>query len=203
MLSLYINAEEILVKRKRIPVGLNIRLTSGEDLLISGANGSGKTMLFKALAGLIPFTGEFRIENEKEPTQNQNLISFCIENYFEPNLTASDNLAIARYIKNDRTQFINNLMEGLNFSTQLNKKCGSLSAGNKKKLHIIAAFVGQPKMVFLDEPFANLDENSAGSLLNWFKDHLSHGGILIYNDPAADSVVRAKYSYKLPGHEAS
>lgn len=195
-----IDIQEVYVKKLVIPVRLDLTLNPGDDLLVTGDNGSGKTMCFKALAGFVNYSGKVAVNGETDPEEYRKELGLYIEDYFDPSMTTRRCLELAKEVKGRdqldeaRTQA---MIDGLNFGPQLKKKYGALSKGNKKKLHLIVAFLGHPLGVVLDEPFANIDENAATFLQDWLAQYLSNGGILLYNNPVDLPFLSPKFRHHI------
>lgn len=135
---------------------------------LKGENGSGKTTLMKSVAGLVPFDGQIAVNGIDIRRQRDNYMR--VVNYAEAEplypafLTGND--LIDFYIdtkKGDR-----NLVEDLSVHLGVDKyaasKVGTYSSGMTKKLSLLLAFVGYPKLILLDEPLITLDQQSVQTL---------------------------------------
>jgi len=145
---------------------ISIKMDKGKVYGFQGYNGSGKTMLMRAICGLIsPTKGEVIIDGKPLGKNNSfpESIGILIENPgFLPYYSGFENLKIIAQIKrriSDET--IRKTMSKLGLDPYDKKKFGKYSLGMKQKLGIAAAIMEEPKIVILDEPFNALDEKSA------------------------------------------
>jgi ABC-2 type transport system ATP-binding protein len=129
---------------------------------IVGQNGSGKSTFFKSLAGIIPFEGLIKFNGY---LPNQRACKYLV-NYSEAEPTFPDFLtgfeilefiAKAKKAPNGQLQLIAQKL-GLELFWQQN--VGSYSSGMLKKISIVGGFLGNPKLIILDEPFILIDATS-------------------------------------------
>jgi ABC-2 type transport system ATP-binding protein len=146
-----------------------LRITENESFGLVGNNGAGKTTLFRMLLDLVrPNNGEIIINGQDVKNSNEwkNYVgSFLDEHFLIPYLTPDEyfNLVgeLHGYGKEDLKIFLNQFEEFFNGEIISRKKyLRDLSKGNIKKTGIVAALIGQPQIVVLDEPFENLDPTS-------------------------------------------
>ena len=155
--------------KRQILDNINFDLSSGEIVGLLGPNGAGKSTVFNLLIGLIkPNFGKIFIQN-KDVTNypiyaraKKFKIGFVPQNggYFH-DLTLIENLkAVGEIIINDRRQLeerINNLLVKFELENVKEIKAKFLSGGQKRKLVICMALLGDPKILLCDEIFAALD----------------------------------------------
>ena len=144
----------------------NIDIKTGQSFGLVGNNGAGKTTLFNILLDLIrPTTGAI-INNDIQVNKNESWKnftgSFIDESFLIGYLTPEEYFDFIGDLrgmnKADVKKFLSQFDEFFNDEI-LNKKkyLRDLSKGNQKKAGIVAAMMGNPQVVILDEPFANLD----------------------------------------------
>lgn len=144
---------------------INIELTSGHIYGFQGKNGCGKTMLMRAISGLIhPSSGQVIIDNKvlgKDISFPGNM-GLLIENPgFINSYSGPKNLKILSAIrKKINTNDIINTFNLVNLEYDEKKKYKKYSLGMKQKLGIAAAIMENPDLIILDEPFNALDETS-------------------------------------------
>jgi ABC-2 type transport system ATP-binding protein len=153
----------------------NLAIGQGESFGLVGNNGAGKTTLFRMLLDLIrPTAGEIRI-NGKNVQGNDEwksyVGSFLDENFLISYLTPDEYFSFVGklhgYSEADIKTFLIPFEELFNDEITGKKKyISDLSKGNLKKVGIAAAFIGQPQIIVLDEPFENLDPTSQIRLKN-------------------------------------
>ena len=141
-------------------------INSGQTFGLVGNNGAGKTTLFSALLDLIkPTTGEVlnnginvrTSEDWKSFTSafldESFLISYLMPEeyfYFVGELRSFSKKQVDEFLKQFEDLFNGEILGGKKFIRDLSK-------GNQKKVGIVAALIGDPEVIILDEPFANLD----------------------------------------------
>lgn len=141
--------------------GLTLAVPRGECFGLLGVNGAGKTTTFSMLTGEVPMTrGVASIAGHDVASDMENarrLIGYCpqFDGLIEL-MTGYELLAMYARLRGvpekDIKGTVNDLVEGLMLEKHAHKKCGAYSGGNKRKLSTAVALVGQPPIVFLDEP---------------------------------------------------
>lgn len=158
-----------IIKNKVILDNVNLSLSSGKIYGFYGRNGSGKTMLFRAISSLIyPTTGDVLIDDTSIINDEYDLRNFgiLIENPdFYPHLTGFQNLDMLYKINNkDNEQYICSLLQEFDLLEAKDKKFKEYSLGMKQKLRIIQAIMENQQIIILDEPTNGLDETSIKKL---------------------------------------
>lgn len=143
-----------------------LEIRKGESFGLVGNNGAGKTTYFNLILDLIqPTTGKI-INNEIQVNKSEDwkpfTAAFIDESFLIGYLTPEeyfDFIAKLRGVNQvDLSQFLEQFEELFNGEILGQKKyLRDLSKGNQKKAGIVAALIGQPEVIILDEPFANLD----------------------------------------------
>ena len=134
-----------------------------------GPNGAGKTTLIKLISTLaIPSSGEveiFGIKISEEAENARNFLSVVLHpSLLYPELTVQDNLKFVASCYGISKEKINTILQDLNLITFQNYKVKNLSQGTRKRASLAKALITSPKILILDEPFANLDFASVGIL---------------------------------------
>jgi ABC-2 type transport system ATP-binding protein len=131
---------------------------------VTGPNGSGKTSLLKMISGLIPFSGDIDLEGvhiRQNPFQYRKLVGSAeAEPSYPAFLTGRELIGFYQEIRKAATSQINRLVDRLGFGQFLNTQVGTYSSGMIKRLSLLLAFIGQTKLILLDEPLATLDEEA-------------------------------------------
>jgi putative ABC transport system ATP-binding protein len=165
----------------------DINLKSGENLLILGDSGIGKTTLLHILSGLLKInSGSIELFG-KEITQFSSfqLDRFRRDNigvvfqkpHFINSLTVKENLQLAQYIANKKdNERIDNVLKNLNIFEKLNKKINELSQGEKQRVSIALAIVNSPKLILADEPTSSLDDDNTFNVIKLLKKQASDFG---------------------------
>lgn len=162
------------IKKNIVLENINMKLYRGKIYGIRGVNGSGKTMLLRAISGLIsPNQGEIIIDKKvlhKEISFPQS-IGILIEGLgFLPNYSGRKNLEIISSIKdiiNDEDIRNSMSLVGLDYADK--RKYKEYSLGMKQKLGIAQALMENPDLILLDEPTNALDESSIKNIVEIIK----------------------------------
>ncbi len=171
-----------LTKRYGKTTVLNIadlEIPKGQSFGLVGNNGAGKTTYFNLLLDLIaPSTGKI-INNGVQVNTSEDwkpfTAAFIDESFLIGYLTPEEYFYFIGELRNqskaDVDEFLQQFTEIFNDEI-LNKKkyLRDLSKGNQKKAGIIAALIGNPEVVILDEPFANLDPTTQIRLKKMLKE---------------------------------
>ena len=146
-----------------------LSISKGEHFGLVGNNGAGKTTLFSLLLDLIQAsTGTVTIggvEVAKSEVWKKQTAAFIDENFLIDYLTPEEYFEFVAQLRKVDTQTLNGFLgrfeEFFNGEVLNQKKyIRDFSKGNQKKIGLAAAFIGQPELIILDEPFANLDPSS-------------------------------------------
>jgi ABC-2 type transport system ATP-binding protein len=151
----------------------NLAIPKGQSFGLVGNNGAGKTTFFSLLLDLIqPTTGSI-INNEVQVNTSENwkpfTASFLDESFLIGYLTPEEYFYFIGDLRGQNKADVDALLkehsEFFNGEILKNKKyLRDLSKGNQKKVGIIATLIGNPEVVILDEPFANLDPTTVSRL---------------------------------------
>ncbi len=146
--------------------GLTLSVRPGELFALLGVNGAGKTTAIKMLACLArPTGGDALLMGSSivhQPGEVRRLIGISPQDTaVAPNLTVEENLAmmcgVYGYDKQAQKEKLAALTEEFHLQEVLHRRAGKLSGGWQRRLSIALALVGQPQILFLDEPTLGLD----------------------------------------------
>lgn len=163
---------------------ISLQMESGKIYGFQGKNGSGKSMLMRAICGLIhPTEGSIKIDEKLMGTD----ISFpesagiLIENPgFISSYSGLQNLKLIASIKRQvKEEYIKELMERFHLDLADKKAYRKYSLGMKQKLGIIAAIMEMPELIILDEPMNGLDEESIEILKDMILELKEKGKLII------------------------
>jgi len=163
---------------------INIKMTRGKIYGLKGKNGSGKTMLMRAICGLIlPTEGEVIIDGQvlgKDISFPNSLGALIESPGFISNYSGFKNLKILSEIqgKIDDNK-INEVLTMVGLDPKEKKKFKKYSLGMKQKLGIAAAIMEEPEIIILDEPTNALDESSVISLRKTLQKYRDAGALII------------------------
>jgi ABC-2 type transport system ATP-binding protein len=166
----------------------NLEIPKGQSFGLVGNNGAGKTTFFSLLLDLIqPSTGTI-INNEIQVNTSENwkpfTAAFLDESFLIGYLTAEEYFYFIGDIRGQNKADVNTLLnkyeEFFNDEILRNKKyLRDLSKGNQKKVGIIATLIGNPEVIILDEPFANLDPTTVSRLKKIIKELAENPAITV------------------------
>lgn len=155
-----------LLEKKVAVRNISFGVNKGDCFGLLGTNGAGKTTTFKIMSGEIqPTTGKVKINGMDVATEMmkiRHLIGYCPQfDALLNNLTAREHLELYAAIKgipvDMRERLISEKLTQLNLTKYENVQAGTYSGGNKRKLSVAIALLGNPPIVFLDEPSSGMD----------------------------------------------
>lgn len=163
-------------KKNKVAVDdISFSVTNGEVFGLLGVNGAGKTTTFKILSGeLKPTSGAAYIANHSVVDQIESArkyIGYCPQfDALLENLSVSEHLALFAAIKGipeaKQQDLIEKKMLEMDLKRFENVLAGQLSGGNKRKLSVAIAMIGNPPIVFLDEPSTGMDPEARRFMWN-------------------------------------
>ena len=171
------------LKGRNVLDNVSYKFEGGNIYGLYGRNGSGKTMLMRAVAGLIfPTSGEVIIDVKvlhKEISFPKDMVVIIENMELMPQYDAYDNLKILGKIRKTATDDdINSTLEKVGLHDVKGKKVRTYSLGMKQKLAIAQAIFEHPKLLLLDEPTNALDEESINDIRKLLLE-LKEKGVLI------------------------
>jgi putative ABC transport system ATP-binding protein len=181
--------------------GVNLEVARGEFLAIVGPSGSGKSTLFHIIGGLTPPTsGRVRVADHElaelsdagRTRLRKSTVSFVFQKFnLLPNLTAADNIAVARHLagKNHVADpKFEETLALLGIANRLGHKPAALSGGEQQRVAIARAIVNHPAILLADEPTGNLDSENSKAVLEVLRDlneRLGQTILMITHNPEA------------------
>ncbi|MCG6139019.1 ABC transporter ATP-binding protein [Leptospira mtsangambouensis] len=193
---------------------ISFRIETGEFVAIIGPSGSGKSTLLGVAAGLDkPDTGVVALDGTDLTKENEsNLadlradkIGFIFQNFqLLPGLNAIENVGIPLYLKSSLTEAeilkkSEKILESVAMSHRATHFPKQLSGGEEQRIAIARSFVNDPKVIFADEPTANLDFKNSKTVLDLLLYRNKEQGttlVVVTHDPdvakLADRVLEMK-----------
>ena len=166
----------------------NLDIPKGQSFGLVGNNGAGKTTFFSLLLDLIqPTTGYIKNKNvlvHESEDWKPFTSSFIDESFLIGYLTAEEYFYFIGELRGENKSDVDSLLaqfEDFFHDEILGKKkyLRDLSKGNQKKAGIVAALIGNPEVIILDEPFANLDPTTQMRLKGIVKDLAEKQGVTV------------------------
>ena len=148
--------------------GLDLEIYPGECFGLLGPNGAGKTTTIEILEGLLaPTSGEVEILGMTWPGHERELREWLgislQETRLSEKLTVRETIALFASFYHHPAS-VQNVLEELSLTEKADALVGKLSGGQKQRLAVATALVGNPKILFLDEPTTGLDPQSRRQL---------------------------------------
>ena len=190
--------------------GINIKIYSGEYIILFGPSGSGKTTLLNMIAGLDKATsGNILIRSEDATKASSNTlaenrltkIGMVFQDFdLIPAMTALENVSLPLIFKNvslkHRLQKAKELLIEMGLENRIYHRPVELSGGEQQRIAIARALVNNPYILLIDEPTGNLDSHCASEIMKII-DKLNHKSkrtiILVTHNPnylgLADRVI--------------
>jgi putative ABC transport system ATP-binding protein len=192
--------------------GVDLTVPKGHFLSIVGPSGSGKSTLFHIIGGLTPPTsGSVQVGDQdlskmtdaERTCMRRRTVGFVFQKFnLLPNLTARDNIAVARYIGGSAPQptaEFTEVLRLLGIADRLDHKPNALSGGEQQRVAIARAIVNHPAILLADEPTGNLDTENSRAVLEVLRDlnrRLGQTVLMITHNPEAaafgDSTVHMR-----------
>lgn len=179
----YIRLKDVYktMKGTQVLKGVNLTVEQGDIVGIRGINGSGKTMVLRAIAGLIRVEGSVEIGGKKmEPGECPKDIGVLIEMPgFLPEFTGKKNLQLLGMLQEGVTEEdIEEAMNAVGLDPKDRRHYKKYSLGMKERLGIAQAILKKPKLILLDEPTNGIDSDGIQMLEELLR-HLKEAGSTI------------------------
>lgn len=180
---------------KTVFKNLNLNITSGSSLIITGGNGSGKSTLIKILSNLMrPSSGEITISEDSSEIPKENwfmktgLISPYLNLYDE--LTGFENLDFFFKLKSEDLsnidEKINSLLNEVSLYDKRNEYYKNYSSGMKQRLKIAFSIINNPEILLMDEPRSNLDKAGVEIVKKFALNQKKYGILIIATNDDED-----------------
>ena len=164
---------------------LNVRVYAGEFFGVFGPNGAGKSTFIRLLTGQFkPSLGRVEVLGIDAETESQRLkanIGIVPESESPPSyLTPAEFLEFVCTLRGifDINEKVEYWINWFGLQEKRNTMCRDLSKGQRQKVMLASAFIHEPKLYFLDEPFANLDPIYQRKCREWLLNHVAEGGTI-------------------------
>ena len=175
--SYFIDSNEIEVLK-----GINLTISRGDLVAISGKSGAGKSTLLQIIASLDSQSSGSLFYDDKDSTtfKNNDLSKVRLNNFgfvyqfhhLLEDLNVLENILIPLEISNKSSDnsAVLDIIEEVGLTSRINHLPWKLSGGEKQRVAIARALINKPNFIFLDEPTGNLDQENAGIIQNLLLD---------------------------------
>lgn len=169
---------------------INLEVQAGDLFGFIGQNGAGKTTTLRSIAGILTFdSGTITVDGfdvNKEPVKAKKQMAFLPDNpdlyEFMTGIKYLNFIAdIYEIGKEKRETLIKKYADAFELTQDLGNAISSYSHGMKQKLALISAFIREPKLLLLDEPFVGLDPKAAFTMKQFLAELCQNGGAVFFS----------------------
>jgi putative ABC transport system ATP-binding protein len=180
--------------------GVSVDFMSGEFTAIMGPSGSGKSTLMHCCAGLdrlssgSVFLGQTDLSSLKDDDLTRlrrDRLGFVFQAFnLIPTLTAKENIVLPMRLAKRAysSEVFDSVIETVGLHDRLDHRPSELSGGQQQRVAVARALLGQPEILFADEPTGNLDSRSGAEVLRFLREAASRYGqtiVMVTHDPSA------------------
>ncbi|QIL50703.1 ABC transporter ATP-binding protein [Weissella coleopterorum] len=147
---------------KKVVKNVDLSINNGEFIAFLGPNGAGKSTMIQLLTTLIPASsGQIKIKginiqkNKKQLRKNIGIV--FQQSILDYDLTVLQNLQLSQQLVHANQRYFNKIVELFKLTNILQQKIATLSGGQRRRVDIAYVLLGQPAILFLDEPTNALD----------------------------------------------
>ncbi|WP_298713558.1 ATP-binding cassette domain-containing protein [Chitinophaga sp.] len=180
--------------------GVDLDLHKGENIVVLGRSGTGKSVLIKIIAGLLkPDAGTVNVLGQEVPAlgtaelrELRLKIGFCFQNgALYDSMTVGENLAFPlkrndpKMTADQRRRLIDIVLDAVGLSQTINQMPAELSGGQRKRIGIARTLILRPEIMLYDEPTAGLDPitcTEINDLINEVQKRFKTSSIIITHD---------------------
>ncbi len=183
------------IEGKRVIDNLNMTIREGDIYAFVGRNGVGKTTTIKSIVGINHITeGDIlldKISIQKDPIKYKKMLAYVPDNpilyEYLTGIQYLDFIAdIYEMTSKEREEGIEKYAKKFELYDELGNLISSYSHGMKQKLVLIAAFMHEPKLYVLDEPFVGLDPKASFVLKELIREKAKEGRIIFFSTHVLD-----------------
>lgn len=169
---------------------LSLHIEKGMIYGFIGHNGAGKTTTLKSVVGILPFDeGEIWVDGmsiQKNPLECKKKMAYIPDNpdlyeYLSGIQYLNFVADVYKVSQADREQRIKKYADMLELTDDLAQPISAYSHGMKQKLAVIAAFIHEPQLMIMDEPFVGLDPKASHLLKQMMRDMCDRGGAIFFS----------------------
>lgn len=174
-----VNVNNLSIKFKDTVIleDINFSVQKGEIVTLLGQSGCGKTTILRTIAGLQrEHEGNICIGDicvsSKDVYEQDREVGYIFQDYaLFPHLDVEENISFAldKLSRKDRNKRVSELLEQFDITAHRKKQIHQLSGGQQQRVAIARAMANKPKILLLDEPFANLDSQLRYKTKMWIK----------------------------------
>lgn len=176
-MSLHVKNLSYSLGTKELLKSIDFDANEGNVLGIIGPNGAGKSTLLKHISAILPISqNQICLENEDfsklKPRELAKFVAYLAQFSASPRMSVLETLELGRRAysgmilsKEDKTKLAQ-MIEQFHLETLLSQDIGTLSGGERQKVHIASSLLQEPKILLLDEPISHLDPKNQQEMLS-------------------------------------
>lgn len=171
---------------------VSFTIEAGEAVALWGSNGAGKTTTLRCILGVQSFAGELSVNgiNVREDGKSARAqIGYVPQEAVFYNMTVHETLIFYSRLKKADPDQIPAVLGQVNLEVQRNKRVETLSGGMKQRLALAVALLGNPPVLMLDEPTANLDVAAQRDFMHMIQSLNAAGKTIIFSSHRLDEVT--------------
>jgi ABC-2 type transport system ATP-binding protein len=189
-----IKASKLVVRKGRVPIlnELSFEVQSGTVTGLIGPSGSGKTTLMRSIIGVQASSGELTILGQKAGSKElRHKIGYVTQSpAVYPDLTVEQNLQYFGELVGADKNKVDRTIGQVRLQKQKKQLVESLSGGQKARVSLAIALLGEPELLVLDEPTVGLDPILRNELWDLFTDLAKSGKTLLISSHVMDEAER-------------
>jgi len=189
-----VDAKKLVVQKGHSKVlnGLTLGIHEGRITGLVGPSGSGKTTLMRAIVGVQKYDGKLSVLQENAGDKSlRPKIGYVTQNpAVYGDLTVSQNLAYFAAVAGVKKSEIKDAIEKVQLTQFAHRLVGSLSGGQRARVSLAVALLGDPELLILDEPTVGLDPILRSELWTQFADLAKAGKTLLISSHVMDEAER-------------
>ncbi|MAO82422.1 MAG: hypothetical protein CMH50_00850 [Myxococcales bacterium] len=160
--------------------GLSLQLNAGEMVSVVGSSGVGKSSLLRAIAGFLrPLEGQILLTGEvvNAWSPQRRRVGMVFQDFaLFSHMSVADNVGFGVKGQPEAVGRVQALLERFDLADFGQRLPAQLSGGQQQRVGLARALAPRPKLILLDEPFANLDTDLRQELGVWFRDQIQSEG---------------------------
>jgi ABC-type multidrug transport system ATPase subunit len=147
---------------------LTLTVAPGGSLALWGPNGAGKSTTFHAMLGLVPYQGQIRIgglDAAREGAAARRLIGWAPQDLAPADLSVARTVSFMADVREAKVASVAEFLAPFGLEGATGQTVAALSGGQRKRLSVALALLGNPQVLLLDEPTAGLDPQGREEML--------------------------------------